>query len=70
MIQIEKNVVIPDKTKSSKYPWDKMNVGDSFFVADISITTLCAGASINAKRTGRKYTVRKVEGGAEVWRIE
>lgn len=79
MVRIEKGVPIPNKCANSgnkKYPYESMQVGDSFMIAlkkdDYSYTQNQARASAKSasERTGHKYTTRRVEGGVRVWRVE
>ena len=67
-ITIEKNIPMPARTRTSKYPFDKLTVGDSFFV-QAKKGTLAAAANSAAKRLGWKFSVRVVEGGVRVWRV-
>ena len=72
MIEIDKNFEIPKiKTKgpNRKYPWFEMQVGDSFFVADVKTSVLSTNASAFSLKTGFKFTCRSVDGGVRVWRI-
>lgn len=62
--------VAPHKGKSEKYPWRQMEVGSSFFVADVPVSRIKSSASKAKKRTGRTFVVRQVEGGVRVWRYE
>ena len=52
--------------RACKYPWDKMEIGDSVLVPH-------AGAQRSAygygKRHSMKFRTRKDEGGFRVWRI-
>lgn len=68
MITIEHGIPIPQKTK---YPLEQLAIGDSFLCPKTTksknITSLCVAYS---KKTGFKYTVRKVEDGLRVWRIK
>ena len=85
MIKIEKNVPIPDKCpndgrgKKSKYPFEKMEVGDSFLHDEPyshAAQTRLHNAARNFKNYHRdkfdwKFTVRKVEGNKiRVWRVK
>ena len=67
MIEIDKDVPMP-----SPYPYRKLEVGDSFFVAD-KTTNGMAGAA-NERLTPKRFTARTVtEGGVKgvrVWRTE
>jgi hypothetical protein len=67
---VEKGLPVPGPTMPCKYPWDQMEVGDSFFVEGGSVTTLGASAYSAAKRLGWKFTTRTVPGGARSWRIK
>ena len=71
--ELDKNVPMPKA--SSKYPFEDMDVGDSFFVADgddENWKTLrkMRGASnwASKKFPDTKYSVRKVDNGVRVWR--
>ena len=72
MFEIEKGVPIPTavlKQYESKYPWYKMEVGNSFFVPDGDLNKCRAAARPKVNRTGRFKAVR-VDGGVRVWRVE
>jgi len=62
--KIEKGIEIPDGW--SKYPFSKMEVGDSFFVK----TKSGKSAYMYSKRHGMRFTVRKEGDGFRIWRIE
>ena len=63
--EIEKDVPIPATTK--KYPWNDMNVGDSFLVPDGETK----GMSATHRRKHREeHVTRKVEGGIRIWRTK
>ncbi len=73
-ISIEPGVPLPLARrfggKSKKYPFDSMQVGDSFAIQKPSkyVESSIHGA---AKRSGVKVAVRKIDGGGiRVWRIE
>lgn len=88
-IEIEKGIPVPPARpagkggRESKYPFESMDVGDSFLVpaniapADgdfsalrrlrLNLMTRCTKAG---KRWGRRYTTRMVPEGVRVWRIE
>lgn len=76
--KIEKGVPIPARKfgsgRTPKYPWRAMEVGDSFFVqSDNPKQTQQAITSTACNRRshyGSRFTVRQVEGGVRVWRIE
>jgi hypothetical protein len=64
MYKIEKGVLLA----KSKYPFRQMEIGDSFFVENGNGRILRPAASNAGLAAGRKYTVRKVDGGYRVWR--
>ncbi len=73
--KIEKNIPIPKK-KFSQFPIDKMEIGDSFLAHDEKDrkkqATIATGLRnwINRKKNNWKFTVRQVDEGIRVWRIE
>jgi hypothetical protein len=71
---IEKSFPIPPPAKigaPKKYPLSDMEVGDSFFVKDVSGKRNPAYSSVcnYGKESGKKFTVRRSGGGVRVWRI-
>lgn len=74
---IEKGIPIP-KTNSgrskgeSKYPFLKMDVGDSVFVKETRANVVGAYTRTLKQRNNStfKFICRTVEGGVRVWRIE
>lgn len=57
--------------RTNRYPWNDLKVGGSFFMADLDkrqTQCLRAAASEAGRRLGKKFAVRKVEGGVRVWR--
>lgn len=72
MFKIEKGVEAPAGTKRRKYPFQDMDIGDSFFIEDASPRhnhQIYAAASYAGSRHGKTFTVRTVEGGYRVWRL-
>lgn len=69
--QIEKGVPRPAKRQRTVYPFREMEIGDSFFVSgeNSERSRLINAASWFGTRNGVKLSVRKVDGGARVWRI-
>jgi len=73
-VPIDKNIPIPEfqtivrtpgNPRNYKLPWEKMEVGDSFFCKRMISTTSNKGV-----RKGYIYLRRKVEGGHRVWRVK
>ena len=56
--------------RREKYPWSQLDVGQSFFVKDVPLRSMCSTASHAGRRNGKKFLVRDAEGGVRVWRTE
>jgi hypothetical protein len=65
---VEKGVPIP--LGRDKYPWERLDVGDSFFVPGKTLRSLATQTSYAGKRFGRRFRIRLVDGGVRIWRIE
>ncbi len=74
MLEIEKNIPIPEAVEGrawTKYPFQFMEIGDSFFLPCDDIE-----AGKNRLRTSfvrhkpKRFSIRKVKGGLRVWRVE
>lgn len=71
-IKIQKNVPIPARAKAkTKYPFDKMTVGDSF-AAPVKPQAIYTAARKWIKETQIKmrFVVRTENGGSRCWRVE
>jgi len=57
--------------RPEKYPWRKMEIGESFFVLPDMMTPKRASTHAweASLRTGRKFACRRQEGGVRIWRI-
>lgn len=73
--KIEKGVEIP-RTAYQEYPFDEMEVGDSFFVEGGS-TQISKGdsrayraAKMYGLRHSVEFSARTVEGGLRIWRVK
>lgn len=68
---VERGIPLPKRTggRPQKYPWNEMQVGDSFFVPDGKIKMLSAATNFRTQISGHRYTLRSVEGGVRVWRV-
>lgn len=79
MYEIESNIPLPSEA-AGKYPFEKLEVGQSFLVrvddvsADPTVELIATRRSIGvsmgraAKNLGRAFEQRTVEGGVRVWR--
>lgn len=83
MFQIESGIPLPSTSrpgagrKGSKYPFATMDLNTSFFVPDgneqVKDATLRSAIGAFNKANpehGRKFAVRKVDGGVRVWRMQ
>ena len=69
MIEIEKNIPIPQSNKFS-YPFDKMAVGDSFIITrDKTSTIQWAIQRYKSLHKGTAFITRKEQDGRRVWRV-
>ncbi len=72
-VTIEKNIPVP-VTNTFKYPFEEMEVGDSFLISgDEAVRKLRSAAAYHSRRSEAKYSVRSVSEGDSVgvrcWRI-
>lgn len=72
---IDKGVPVPTKYCAgrdvSKWPFNFMDVGDSFLVADPDEAKKARqAAATKAHRSGWKFASRKEGGGLRIWRTE
>lgn len=71
MIHIDKNVPQPvPYHRSSIYPLEHMLIGDSFYVDVYRHKATSVACSVQGKKLGRTFTVRKWGDGYRVWRVE
>lgn len=77
--EVESGIEIPTRTRkgTAKYPFASMEVGDSFLTAAeeddmVRVKSRMSNACAQAQKKleGYKFSVRQVEGGVRVWRIE
>ena len=72
-VMVEKNIDMPVmRVTASKYPYDEMEVGDSFMVTSERISMINTMCGVNKKKgeeLGMKFIAKRVEGGVRVWRI-
>jgi hypothetical protein len=67
--KIEKGIPIPPEQPKFKYPWDLMEVGDSFFVQKPA-NSFAGGVAARSKKGPKQYTYRRENGGLRVWRTK
>ena len=73
-ISVEKGVPLPPEKRGrpTRYPWDEMNVGDSFLYSKRhAMSRHASSAASSAGRSrGWTFTTRKVPEGVRIWRIK
>jgi hypothetical protein len=69
--KVEKGIPLLDnrKTKNRRYPWRQLDVGDSFFIPEVTVKSICGSLSYARKSTHCAFSCRAVEGGVRIWRI-
>jgi len=73
MYRIQKNIPIPAKKSAGRkqvYPFEKMEVGDSFAIPLSKAKSAAAIMVKYAKRTGMKFTKRLLDKEVRIWRIQ
>jgi hypothetical protein len=77
MIEIEKGIPRPQDIRGwEKYPWDRMEIDDSFFVPckgrrfyKVANSVSHCKRNFEKRNPGRKFTYCRVPTGVRVWRI-
>lgn len=71
-IKIDKNISIPKPRTGGnvKWPFDKMEIGDSFLAIQKTFSSASALAVAAGYRLNRKFSCRKTEEGIRIWRIK
>ena len=70
MYEITDAVPIPQPIKRHNYPYEQMQVGESFWVNGISMQSICNANRRQSKRLKRKFVCRGEGDGVRVWRVE
>lgn len=66
---IEKGIPLPTKAKTvCPYPWEEMEVGDSFLVPGAKRVTMASACRYAGKKRGRRYIARPMADGIRCWR--
>lgn len=65
-MKVEKGIPIPDE--KVRYPYEELEVGDSFLVVDESIHNVCNKNVRAGRKLGIRLTARSVTNGVRVWR--
>ena len=69
-MKIEKNIPAPAVRKRRPFPFEQMEVGDSFAVQDDTVSAAKMSASrMNKNGSGKQFTIQKTESGYRCWRV-
>lgn len=70
MFKIEKNVPMPEylRMRRSRYPFNEMEIGDSFFAGE-SRGKVASAAHTYGKKHGLRFSMRSEGDGFRVWRV-
>ena len=69
----DKDVPMPPNTRGGwpkKYYFDLMQIGESQFLPDVTQDKINPVAQQIKRRLGYKFSIRSVEGGVRIWRIQ
>jgi hypothetical protein len=56
--------------RREKYPWSKLDVGQSFFGEGVPLRSMSSTASHAGRRNKKKFIARESDGGVRAWRYE
>jgi hypothetical protein len=69
--KVDRDVPIPAFIEGGrKYPFNTMNVGDSFAVSALARPAVITASVTYARKHGVKFTTRKDGSGYRIWRIK
>jgi hypothetical protein len=68
MIQVDKDIPIPERRVRRVYPYAELEVGDSFFLEDAALQQVCNNNLRAGRKYQRKFVAKKENGGVRVWR--
>jgi len=68
--EITKAIPIPQPIKRHNYPYEQLQVGESFWVTGVTMQALCNANRRQSKRLDRKFVCRKEKDGVRIWRTE
>lgn len=67
-MKIERDIPLPPARNQRRYPYPQLEVGESFFVPEVSQNAIANQAWRWSQKLGRKFETRKRPGGVRVWR--
>lgn len=69
MISIDKNVPLPPpRANHNKYPWNIMQVGDSFIIPQESHSAYSNAYRASERYAPKRFVCRQVKEGYRIWR--
>lgn len=70
MFAIEDNIPppVPTKGRPQLYPYDRLEVGQSFFVPNGDYRTISTCARRWGRSNNRSFVARTINGGVRLWR--
>ena len=76
MIAVDKSVPMPErkagKNVGMNYPYEQMDVGDSFLVntgGKYLLSQMCTKNKRMGEKLGKEYVARQMDDGVRVWRV-
>ena len=71
MFKIESDVPVPSKSKDPLVQTLMLlETGESFFIPNVPMNIVTARTCYFAKKTGKKFTCRRLTDGVRVWRVK
>jgi hypothetical protein len=70
LIDIDRGIPMPAPRRKSPWPFDKMKVGDSFFIDASRKAAVKAAIQARQRATPERYATRTKEHGVRVWRVK
>ena len=67
--EITKAIPLPQPMKRYNYPYEQLQVGESFWVPSVKVQHMCNANRRQGKRLERKFVCRKEGEGVRVWRV-
>lgn len=70
MIDVEKDVPMPESRVRQSYPYELMRVGESFWVRGVKLQSMYNTNFRWGRKLSRRFVARVEGDGIRVWRIE
>lgn len=65
-VQIDRGIPVPPRNRAERYPWEALEVGDSFLADGKRRPNTTVAIKTHAPK---KFTIRKTAEGWRVWRV-